>query len=246
LQRETGGEVHHLPADLASVAEARAMVAAFRERWSRLDALILNAGAYFAERRVTAEGFEMTWALNHLGVAVPALLLADLLLASAPSRVVITSSNAAQATRMRWDDLQRQRYSGMGAYGQSKLANQVFTTALAERFAGTGVSVHAMHPGFVATEFGAEAGALTGLVRFSQRLFGRKPEQGADTLTFLARDPIALASNGHYWVDRRQRAMAPGAREAGAPERLWRATLEQVGVREVDLPVPLRAKRTAA
>lgn len=236
LRRETGGEVHHLAADLSLVREARALSEAFRARWSRLDALILNAGAYYGKRRETTEGIEATWALNHLGVAVPAILLADLLVASAPARVVITSSNAAQATRMHWDDLQRQRYSGMGAYAQSKLANQVFTLALSERLVGSGVSVHAMHPGFVATEFGAEAGALTGLVRLTQRLFGRSPERGADTLTFLAREAAASAESGRYWVDRQPRPMAPGAREAGAAVRLWRVTLEQAGLREGDLP----------
>jgi NAD(P)-dependent dehydrogenase (short-subunit alcohol dehydrogenase family) len=246
LRQETGGEVHHLAADLSSVREARAMVEAFRARWTRLDALVLNAGAYFAQRRETPEGFELTWALNHLGVAVPAILLADLLVASAPARVVITSSNAAQATRLRWDDLQRRRYSGMGAYAQSKLANQVFTMALADRLAGSGVSVHAMHPGFVATEFGGEAGPLTGMVRLTQRLFGRSPERGADTLTFLARDPHALAASGHYWVDRRQRSMAPGAREAGVAERLWQATLEQLGVAEEELSAVLQPARVAA
>jgi NAD(P)-dependent dehydrogenase (short-subunit alcohol dehydrogenase family) len=246
LRRETGGEVHYLPANLASVAEARAMVAAFRERWSRLDALILNAGAFFAQRRVTEEGLEATWALNHLGVAAPALLLADLLVASAPARVVITSSNAAQATRLRWDDLQRQRYSGMGAYAQSKLANQVFARALSQRLAGSGVSVHSFHPGFVATEFGGDAGSLTRLVRLAQRLFGRTPEQGADTLTFLARDAAALASSGHYWVDRRQHPVAPGAREQGVEARLWRVTLEHLGVREAELPAALRGQGAQA
>jgi NAD(P)-dependent dehydrogenase (short-subunit alcohol dehydrogenase family) len=246
LRQETGGEVHHLAADLSSVRAARGMVAAFRERWSRLDVLVCNAGAYFAQRRETAEGFELTWALNHLGVAAPAILMADLLVASAPSRVVITSSNAAQATRLRWDDLQRRRYSGMGAYAQSKLANQVFTMALASRLAGSGVSVHAMHPGFVATEFGAEAGPLTGFVRLTQRLFGRSPERGADTLTFLARDPVALATSGLYWVDRRQLPMAPGAREAGAADRLWRVTLEQLGLAENELSAALQPTPRAA
>jgi NAD(P)-dependent dehydrogenase (short-subunit alcohol dehydrogenase family) len=218
----------------------RRAVASFRERWSRLDVLMLNAGAYFHQRQETAEGFEATWALNHLGVALPALLLADLLVTSAPARVIITSSNAAMATKMHWDDLQRQRYSAMGAYAQSKLANQVFTLALAERFLGRGVSVHAMHPGFVATDFAGEAGALAPLIRLSQRLFGRSPEQGADTLTFLAEDPAALASSGAYWVDRKARKMAPGALEAGAPERLWQATLQQLQVSEAELPEAIR------
>jgi NAD(P)-dependent dehydrogenase (short-subunit alcohol dehydrogenase family) len=240
IRRETGGDVHHLGFDLSLVAESRAMVAAFRERWSRLDALVLNAGVYVGRRRETAEGIELTWALNHLGVFVPAVLLADLLVASAPARVVVTSSNAAMAGRMRWDDLGRRRYDGMGAYAQSKLANQLFTVAFAQRLADTGVSVHAMHPGFVATEFGGDAGWFTPLVRLAQRAFGRTPEQGADTLTYLATDPAALASTGGYWIDRQQRPMAPTAREGDAAERLWALSEAQAGLSDAEF-APLRA-----
>jgi len=229
IASSTGGDVHFLGFDLSLLREARAMVAAFRERFARLDALVLNAGAYFSARRETDEGMEATWALNHLGVAVPAVLLADVLMASAPARVVITSSNAAMAGRMRWDDVGMQRYNGMAAYAQSKLANQILTRALAERFEGRGVRVHSMHPGFVATEFGSDSGPLTPVVRLAQRAFGRTPAQGADTLTFLASEPEALASSGHYWVDRKQRTMAPGAREADAAQKLWEITLEQAG-----------------
>jgi NAD(P)-dependent dehydrogenase (short-subunit alcohol dehydrogenase family) len=240
IRRETGGDVHHLGFDLSLVAESRAMVAAFRERWSRLDALVLNAGVYVGRRRETAEGIELTWALNHLGVFVPAVLLADLLVASAPARVVVTSSNAAMAGRMRWDDLGRRRYDGMGAYAQSKLANQLFTVAFARHLADTGVSVHAMHPGFVATEFGGDAGWFTPLVRLAQRAFGRTPEQGADTLTYLATDPAALASTGGYWIDRQQRPMAPTAREGDAAERLWALSEAQAGLSDAEF-APLRA-----
>ena len=240
IRRETGGDVHHLGFDLSVVAESRAMVAAFRERWSRLDALVLNAGVYVGRRRETAEDIELTWALNHLGVFVPAVLLVDLLAASAPARVVVTSSNAAMAGRMRWDDLERRRYDGMGAYAQSKLANQLFTVAFARRLANTGVSVHAMHPGFVATEFGGDAGWLTPLVRWMQRVFARTPEQGADTLTYLAADPAALASTGGYWIDRQQRPMAPIAREGDAAERLWALSEAQAGLTDAEV-APLRA-----
>ncbi len=240
LRLETGGDVHHLAFDLSLIADARAMVAAFRERWSRLDALVLNAGAYNGRRRESAEGREATWALNHLGVFVPAVLLVDLLVASSPARVVVTSSNAAMAGRMRWEDLGRRRYDGMGAYAQSKLANQLFVAAFARRLAGTGVSVHALHPGFVATEFGGDAGWLTPIVRWAQRAFGRSVEQGADTLTYLALDPAALVTSGGYWVDRRQRPMAPAARDADAQERLWTLSEAEAGLTDAEL-APLRS-----
>jgi len=231
IRHATGGDVHHLPADLSLLADMRAMAEAFRRRWSRLDGLVLNAGAFFPRRHETREGVERTWALNHLGAMVPAVLLADLLAASAPARVVVTSSNAAMMGKIAWDDPElRAGYGGMRAYAQSKLANQLLTLELARRFEGRGVTAHAVHPGFVATEFGGGSGALTPLVRLAQRLFARTPAQGADTLTYLASDPVALASTGGYWVDRRERPMAPGAREADASRRLWDQSVERAGL----------------
>jgi retinol dehydrogenase 12 len=247
IRRTTGGDVHHLAADLSLLADVRAMTTAFRERWPRLDVLLLNAGAYYGRRRETREGVEATWALNHLGSMVPAVLLADLLIASAPARVVVTSSNAALGGRLRWDDPEmRTGYVGFRAYAQSKLANQLLTVELARRLDGRGVRVHAMHPGFVATEFGREAGAVAPLVRLAQRLFGRTPAQGADTLTYLATDPAALTSSGRYWVDRRQRPMAPGARDAGPARRLWELSVTRAGLSEADLaPLGLGAGEAA-
>jgi hypothetical protein len=103
-----------------------------------------------------------------------------------------------------------------------------------------------MHPGFVATEFGREAGAVAPLVRLAQRLFGRTPAQGADTLTYLATDPAALTSSGRCWFDRRQRPMAPGARDAGAARRLWELSVTRAGLSEADLaPLGLGAGEAA-
>jgi len=231
IRADTGGDVHFLPADLSLLGDMRALAETVRARWPKLDVLLANAGAYFGRRRVTSEGIEATWALNHLGTAVPAILMADLLAAAAPSRVVITSSNAAAGARLRLDDPGfERRYQGFAAYAQSTLANQVMTLALAERLEAHGVRVHAMHPGFVATGFGADAGVFTPVVRSVQRAFGRTPEQGADTLTFLAHDASALATTGRYWVDRRERAMARAARDPSAPDRLWALTVEQAGL----------------
>jgi NAD(P)-dependent dehydrogenase (short-subunit alcohol dehydrogenase family) len=236
IRRATGGDVHFLAADLSLMEDVRAVARAFRDRWSRLDALLLNAGAYLGRRRETREGIEATWALNHLGGTVLAVLLADLLIAAAPARVVVTSSNAAMAGRIRWDDPElRTGFSGMRAYAQSKLANQLLAVELGRRLEARGVVVHAMHPGFVATEFGRESGALTPLVRLAQRVFGRSPAQGADTLTFLASDPAALASTGRYWVDRRQRAMAPGTRDPAAAGRLWDLSVLRAGLGAAEL-----------
>ncbi|MFN2321370.1 MAG: SDR family NAD(P)-dependent oxidoreductase [Trueperaceae bacterium] len=234
IRAETGGDVHFLAADLGLFAGQRAFAAAFRERWSRLDVLVLNAGAYFGSRNETADGVESTWALNHLGVFVPAVLLADLLVASAPARVVITSSNAAQMARFRWDDLEYARsYAGWGAYAQSKLANQVLTRALARRLEGTGVDVHAFHPGFVATGFGSGDGFTARAIGLLQKLIARTPERGADTMTWLATADVP--GTGGYWIDRQPRRQARGGEGADVEERLWAASVARAGLTDADL-----------
>ncbi len=236
IRAATGGDVHFLPADLGVLDEQRAFVASFRARWSRLDALVLNAGLFMGEREETVDGIERTWALNHLGVFVPAVLLADLLAASAPSRIVITSSNAALMGRFRWRDLEmREGYAGWPAYAQSKLANMVVGRELARRLEGTGVVVHTFHPGFVATAFGSGAGRMAKVVGFMQRWFGRSPEKGADTMTFLAADETALRSTGVYWVDRRPRPFAAAARDETVGVRLWDESVARAGLSEDEL-----------
>lgn len=234
IRTETGGDVHFLAADLGLFAGQRAFAEAFRERWSRLDVLVLNAGAFFGSRTETEDGVEATWALNHLGVFVPAVLLADLLVASAPARVVVTSSDAAQMARFRWDDLEFARgYSGWIAYAQSKLANQTFTRALAHRLEGTGVTVHAFHPGFVATGFGSGAGIAARAIGLLQKLVARSPERGADTMTWLATADVP--GTGGYWMDRRPRRPARGGEGSDVEERLWAASVARAGLTDADL-----------
>ena len=234
IRAETGGDVHFLAADLGLFAGQRTFAAAVRERWSRLDVLVLNAGAYFGARTETVDGVEVTWALNHLGVFVPAVLLADLLVASAPARIVVTSSNAAQMARFRWNDLEFARgYSGWIAYSQSKLANQVATRALARRLDGSGVSVHALHPGFVATGFGSGDGFTGRAIGLLQKMVARSPERGADTMTWLATADVP--GTGGYWIDRQPRRPARGGEGADVEERLWAASVARAGLTDADL-----------
>lgn len=236
IRAATGGDVHFLPADLGVLAEQRAFVAAFEARWSRLDALVLNAGLFMGAREETVDGIERTWAVNHLGVVVPAVLLAERLAASAPARIVITSSNAAFMGRFRWRDLEmRERFHGWPAYAQSKLANMVVGRELARRLEGTGVVVHVFHPGFVATALGSTSGRLAKVIAMTQRWFGRTPEEGADTMTFLAADDTALRSTGRYWVDRRPRPFPAAARDETVGVRLWDETVARAGLTEDDL-----------
>ncbi len=156
LQAKAPGLEHrvHL-ADLSSIAEARGVGAAIVASEPRVDALINNAGAMFTERRVTPEGLELTFALNHMAYFVLTEALRERLDASAPARIVSTASTAHQGASLDFDDLQSAKgYSGFKAYGRSKLANILFTRELARRLAGTRVTANCLHPGVVATRFG--------------------------------------------------------------------------------------------
>ncbi len=234
LRQETGSErVHFLPADLSRPGDAAALAEAFGQRFDRLDALVNNAGAFVPRRTTTEDGLELTFALNHMGpFALTKALLPQL--RAAAGRVVTVSSNAAIGAKLQLDDPNSERrFSGWTAYAWSKLCNQLFTLELARRLDGSGVVAYAMHPGFVATSFGHTDGAMGAAVRVAQRLFGRTPERGADTLVWLVSDPSFAGASGGYYIDRRERPVAPKARDAAAQRRLWavsEALLAQSGV----------------
>lgn len=244
LRRRGQGEVHFIPADLSTLAGMRRLAGVFKDGWDRLDAALLNAGVIAATRQLTEDGIETTWATNHLGVFVPALLLLGPLRAAAAPQVVVTSSAVAQYSRMRWDDLERARgYTGWRAYGQSKLANQLFvlglaarSQGLAARSQGAGLGVHAFHPGVVGSDFGQGLTGTAGRVwRWLQDRQGRTAEQGADTAVWLVDEPPGQDMNGRYWVDRQPRPMANGALAPGAADRLWGLSMQQARFTETEL-----------
>ena len=218
------GHSVHL-ADLSLVAEARRIGLAIAAQERRVDVLINNAGAMFSGRRVTAEGLELTFALNHMAYFTLTTALRDRLAASAPARVVSTSSAAHKGVRLDFSDLQSERrYNGWRAYGHSKLANILFTCELARRLAGTGVTANCFHPGVVATRFGSASGGLTGLLLPLARPFFSSPEQGADTLVYLASSPDVANVTGAYFVMREAAEPSAAARDDSAAKRLWEAS----------------------
>jgi NAD(P)-dependent dehydrogenase (short-subunit alcohol dehydrogenase family) len=223
-----------IAADLSSLAAARAAAAEFRQRHSRLDVLLNNAGVSPSKRRESVDGFEYTFALNHLGHFLLTNLLLDLLIASTPSRIVSTSSSIYKQARLDFDDLQLRRgFSAMKAYANSKLAGVLFTLELARRVAGKGVTVNAMAPGLVKTNIGQEEGWFYAFSKRMADFFGGKtPEQGADTLVWLATSPEVVGVTGQYFEKRR--AM-PLSRDAADPElaaRMWRVSEELCGLRK--------------
>ncbi|MGD0762828.1 MAG: SDR family NAD(P)-dependent oxidoreductase [Roseiarcus sp.] len=214
-------------ADLQLIAETRRVGEEIAAAEPRIDALVNNAGAMFSQRRVTAEGLERTFALNHMAYFVLTQALRERLVASAPARVVSTASGAHFGARLEFDDLQCAReYAGMRAYRRSKLCNILFTRELARRLAGTGVVANCLHPGFVASRFGDQAGGWNGRLFSLAKRFAISPEQGADTIVYLVSSPDAATASGEYFVKRKVAKPSNAARDAAAARTLWERSEE--------------------
>jgi len=226
LETKAPGLGHRLHlADLASMAETREVGAAIAASEPRIDVLINNAGALFSERRMTPEGLELTFALNHMAYFLLTETLRDKLVASAPARVVSTSSDAHKGMTLDFSNLQSAGgYSGLKVYGRSKLANILFTRELARRLAGTGVTANCFHPGVVATRFGSSSGGFASFVIPFLRPFFISPERGADTLAYLASSPEVADTTGEYFVKRKIVEPSSAARDDPAARRLWEAS----------------------
>ena len=225
-QRSGSDTVEVMALDLADFGSIRAFSEQFHDRFDRLDVLINNAGAILSDRQVTAQGFEATFGVNHLGHFLLTDLLLDRLESSAPSRVVNVASLAHRYAHRGLDfsDLQSERgYQSMNVYGKSKLANVLFTTELARRLAGTGVTANCLHPGAVATGFG-NADDTTGWERFTMMLgrpFFISAERGARTIVYLAAAPEVADKTGGYYVRSKLRTASKAGRDDQAAERLW-------------------------
>ena len=177
-------------ADLLRLAEMKRVAAEIADREPRIDVLINNAGALFAKRRLTEDGLERTFALNHMAYFVMTAGLRERLLASGPARIINTASGAHQGATLDFVDLQSAKsFGARKAYGQSKLCNILFTRELARRLQGTGVSANCLHPGFVATRFGDQSGGLISRLVWLAKFFAISPAEGAETIIYLASSP---------------------------------------------------------
>jgi len=222
IKAATGATVEILIADLSSQADIRRLANEFLAQHSRLDVLVNNAGAVFLRRLESLDGVEMTWALNHMSYFLLTNLLLDAVRAGARSRIVNVASDAHSGARINFDDPQlKANYNGWRAYGQSKLANILFTLELARRLDGTGVTANALHPGFVASNFGKNNRLFGILIGLAQRVAAISPESGAETSIYLASSPEVAGVSGQYFEKCRIATPSAEAQDRAAAARLW-------------------------
>jgi len=220
-----------LLADLSRQAEVRRVAAEFLASPRPLHVLINNAGVVNVGRSETADGIETTFAVNHLAYFLLTNLLLDRLRASAPARIVNVASDAHKFAPLDFDDLNSlKRYATMRVYGQSKLANILFTSELARRLEGSGVTVNALHPGAVATGLGQNNGAWARALIAVLRPFFRTPDDGAATSIYLASAPEVASVSGKYFAKRREKRPSAAAQDATAAHRLWQVSAQMVGL----------------
>lgn len=225
-----GADAVTMPVDLASLAEVRRLASELLARDEPIELLALNAGIYASRRALTSDGHERTFAVNHLAPFLLSVLLIDRLRASAPARVVVTSSEAHRGGVLDFDDLELERgWSGWRAYSRSKLANVLFTRELARRLDGSGVVANCFHPGVVATRL--VRGGLASLAWAWGRAFGRRPRSGAETLVYLATAPEAAGMSGEYLIDERLINLAGQAVDDDAAALLWERSEVMAGLR---------------
>ena len=227
--RETAPGIDHriYCADLSLVKEMKRVGNEIAAAERRIDVLINNAGALFGKRELTGEGLERTFATNHMSYFVVTEQLRERLLASAPARVINTSSEAHRGMKIDFGDLHGSRsYQAFRAYGRSKLCNILFTRELARQLSGTGVTVNCLHPGFVNTRFGDESkGPLSLLFRIAKN-FAISPEKGAETMVFLASAKEVAGTTGQYFYQCRPKTSSIEAQDEDAAKRLWEESVK--------------------
>jgi NAD(P)-dependent dehydrogenase (short-subunit alcohol dehydrogenase family) len=223
-----GGELELAVVDLASQASIRDFAREVRARHPRIDVLVNNAGVWANRRRVGPDGIERTWATNVLAYFLVSELLLPALGPDRPSRIVNVASRYAHGLDLTDVEFRRRPYRGPDAYAQSKQADRMLTWALARRLEGTGTTANAVHPGFVATEIFAKGGGLLSrLLSLYAKVRARTPEQGADTVVWLAASPLIEGRSGRFWFDREERPCR--FRDEEAEEALHRLCRDMTG-----------------
>lgn len=221
-------EVINLPVDLANLQSVRDLAAAYQAKYQQLDVLINNAGIFPPKQRLTDDGFEMQFGVNHLAHFLLTNQLLELLKQSAPSRVVTVSSKLHIKGSLDFDSFKGQtKYNAQTAYGQSKLANVLFSNELAKRLAGSGVTSNCLHPGAVNTDIVRD---MPWLVRKALGLLFIAPEKGAKTTVMLASDPSLAEVTGKYYDQCELTECSELANDEAMRQQLWQVSAQAVGV----------------
>jgi NAD(P)-dependent dehydrogenase (short-subunit alcohol dehydrogenase family) len=224
-------DVNALIADFASQSQVRSLAGEFKQRHDRLDVLVNNAGAIYLRRSLSQDGIEMTFAANHLAPFLLTNLLLDKIIKSAPARIVNVASNSHEGREINFDDLEGQNgYSFMNAYGQSKLANVMFTYELDRRLEGSEVTVNAVHPGYVGTNMGGNNGWLVRLFLPINRLWALDVDQGAETVIYLASSAEVEGVSGQYFFQMMAVHSSPNSHDERTAEQLWEVSEEMTGL----------------
>jgi retinol dehydrogenase 14 len=229
-EKSANASVDLMLADLSSQEQIRRLAGEFKEAYPRLDVLINNAGLFRSKRIATADGLEMTFAVNHLAYFLLTKLLLDVLKASASSRIVNVASGDHNNGTIDFDDLQGEKgYKGPKAYSQSKLADVLFTYELARRLEGTGVTANCLHPGGripVRTNFGSGVSGVFGFMVTALRPFMIGPEKGAETSIYLASSPEVEGLSGRYFVKKAEARSSDVSYDKRLAKRLWEVSAD--------------------
>jgi NAD(P)-dependent dehydrogenase (short-subunit alcohol dehydrogenase family) len=222
IRKSQNNSVDLFLADLSSLESVRQLATDFKKKYPKLHVLINNAGLFNQRRRVTANGYENTFATNYLASFLLTNLQLDLLKASAPSRIINVSSVGHYNGHINFDDLNLEKeYGGWKAYGQSKLALVLFTHELAKKLQGTGVTVNAVHPGTVATNIWSRPFGPVGFIMALPKLFMTSPEKGAETIVYLASSSDAKGLNGEYLEKLKVKKSSDESYDEEIAQRLW-------------------------
>jgi retinol dehydrogenase-14 len=230
-EKSGSSNVELLLGDFASLESVRALAADFLAKYDRLDVLVNNAGTVYDKRTVTVDGFEATWAVNHLAPFLLTKMLLDRVVQSAPARIVVVSSTGHYRGSMDLNDVGYEKggYFIMGAYARSKLANVLMTRSLAKMLEGKNVTVNALHPGAVATNIWAGAPGWTQpLLAVLKSLFMISPKKGAETITYLATSPEVEGKTGLYFEKNKAKKPSALGLDEGLAEQVWRLSEQQV------------------
>jgi NAD(P)-dependent dehydrogenase (short-subunit alcohol dehydrogenase family) len=231
IARAGNPDVELMVADLQSQAQIRKLAADFLATRKPLHVLLNNAGLFNLKRALTSDGLEEVFAVNHLAYFMLTILLLDRIKESAPARIINIASDLHQRATLKFDDLGGERsYGGMSSYGQSKLANVVFTYELARRLAGTGVTANCVHPGGVATNLAKNNGMLATVAWKVIGAFMKSPENGARTQIYLASSPEVEGVTGKYFIDSKEARSSAESHDATVARRLWEVSAQMTGL----------------